>query len=381
MIYSSQFGGGLALGSIVQGIGLAEPQYVACDGRPVLRASYPRLSALFPVGRLTGTVRTLASEPNAILAVASPTYLVAAAAASTACVQYSTDGAAWSTTSVSITGGGAMGGLIWAGNRFVVAFANVTAPAVTTGDNPNSTWTATTGGFASVTSNGQATLAYSASLGRVVAVSGDGSISVKTLDNGSTTWVSRSGLLSLARRSVCWTGSKYIIQIDASAQVSTSSDGITWAESATPEAPTTGLGGIASNGAGVAVITGVPTGLLVSTDHGATWVPVAIPGVAASDAWRISYSGDRFFVGTAAGVAMSLNGLDWFIDSHAVQARVATSVFAKKGSAFAQIQSGTATAYSFTESATEFAAPNLRAASPGPSGSVLSLAPLFIKAL
>lgn len=381
MIYSSQFGGGLALGSIVQGIGLAEPQYVRCDGRPVLRASYPRLAALFPIGRLTGTVRTLASAPNAVQAAVSPTYFVAAAGAGTACVQYSADGAAWSTASVSIAGGGTIGGLIWAGSRFVVVFANTTPPAVTTGDNPNSTWTATTGGFNSVTSSGQSILAYSPSLGRVVSVPGAGSTSVQTLENESTTWVSRSGLLSLARRSVCWTGSKFIIQIDASAQVSTSSDGITWAESATPEAPTAGQGGIASNGAGVAVIAGVPTGLLVSTDHGATWVPVAIPGVAASDAWRISYSGDRFFVGTAAGVAMSLNGLDWFIDSHAVQARVVASVFAKKGSAFAQIQSGTATAYSFTESATEFAAPNLRAASPGPSGSVLPLAPLFIKAL
>ena len=145
MSVASQFGGGVALGTIVQGYGLPEPTYVACDGRPLARATYSRLSALFPIGRFTGTVRALATTSANNCLAASPTYFVSSAAAANPNIQYSTDGGSWSQVSV-VTPSMTMNSLIFAGTRWVASGASGSALAVTTGDNPNSTWAATTGG-------------------------------------------------------------------------------------------------------------------------------------------------------------------------------------------------------------------------------------------
>lgn len=380
MMFSTQFsGGGVPLGGVVQGYGLTEPMYVRRDGRALSRAAYPRLSTKFPFGRLTGTIRTLPNTPTGYSVAASPTYFVAPTSANNPGIQYSTDGATWSSASVSMPSS-SVATLIWAGTRFCAVNTNTTVPYVTTGDNPNSVWTATTGGFNSVPSGLLNLLAYGSTPGRIVCVSGGGSTSVQTLDNGSTAWVSRSGLVSLNRRGVCWSGQKFVIVCENAAVVSSSTDGITWAESQIPEAIAASSGDIASNGAGVIVMTGAASGLWVSTDHGATWCPVGIPGVASSSAWKVTYSGDRFFIPTALGVAMSLDGKEWFVEAQSLQARTLNSGFAKKGSAIVQIQ-GSATAYSFTESATDFCVPMGDVYVPSASGNPVASAPTFIRAL
>lgn len=379
MIFSTQFGGGAALGTIVQGIGLAEPQYVACDGRPLARATYPRLSTLFPVGRFTGTVRTLAVSPPLCQLAASPNYFVASTTSgvSTTAIQYSADGAAWSQTSV-VTPSMTVNSLIFAGSRWVASGASGGALAVTTGDSPNSTWVATTGGVTGGVS--RYGLAYSVALGRVISITTGSTTALQALDNGSTTLVAKTAPTAKTRVGICHTGTKFII-LNTDGTITTSSDAASsvWVDEPLPEVAAS-TGGIASNGAGVVVITGVPSGMLVSTDHGATFVRVAIPGVPPSTTWLVQYSGDRFFVPTALGVAMSLDGKAWFLEPQLIQARVEASAFAKKGATFMQIQAS-ATAYSFTESATHFNAPLIQAYAPVASGNPIPLAPSFIKAM
>lgn len=368
MIFDTEFEGGNPLGAIVPGIGLAEPEYVAADGRALARASYERLSSLIPVGRLTGTVRTIGTNPPEYAVAASPNFFVSVTgpSATTTPLQYSADGATWSTASV-VTPSAIGLCPLWAGTRWVLGVSG-NQPLVTTGDNPGSTWAATTGG----TSSGVARygLAYRAATGRVVSISSAATATLYTLDTGSTAWVARTAS-NQTRVGVCDSGSKFITITSASSLISTSSDGETWVDSLLPEVLSSGQGGIASNGNGAVVISGVASGLLYSPDHGATWGRATIPGVTPSDTWKVRFSDGRFFVATAQGVAMSVDGKNWFLEPQLIQAKVAASLFAKKGAAIVQVQAST-TAYSFTESATHFNAPLIPSASNVPN---------FIKAL
>lgn len=374
MIFSSKFGGGLALGTVVQGINLSEPEYVPCDGRPLARASYARLATLFPFGKLTGTVRALVETPFNDCVAASPTYLVAAAASGSSAVQYSADGVTWSKTGVA-TPSMAVNSLIFAGTRWIATGNSGLAPVVTSGDNPDSTWTALTGGTpGGVVRYG---VAYSAALGRAAFLTQGASTAIHTLENGATALVARTAS-SQTRSGICWSGSQFVTPNGAT--ISTSADGITWADAPLPEAASS-TAGIASNGAGAVVISGVTSGLLVSQDHGATWAVAAIPGVPADSFWQVYYSGDRFFVPTTRGVAMSLDGRAWFLEPQLIQLRATATMFAKKGGAFVQTQASSTVAYSFAESATEFNAPLLQAYMPAASGNPIPLPPSYIKAL
>lgn len=376
MIFSSQFGGGLALGTVVQGINLAAPEYVPCDGRPLARASYARLAELFPFGKLTGTVRALVESPANYCIAASPTYLVAAAstAAPESAVQYSTDGATWSKSGVATPFMG-VNSLLFAGGRWIATGNFGSAPIVTSGDNPNSTWTALTGGTpGGVVRYG---VAYSEALGRAAFLTSGATPAIHTLENGATALVARTAS-SQTRSGICWSGSQFVTLNGAT--ISTSADGITWADAPLPEAASS-TAGIASNGAGAVVISGVGSGLLLSQDHGATWAVAAIPGLPADSAWQVYYSGDRFFVPTTRGVAMSLDGREWFLEPQLIQLRSTATMFAKKGGAFVQTQADSTVAYSFAESATEFNAPLLQAYMPAASGNPLPLPPSYIKAL
>lgn len=374
MIFSSQFGCGLALGTVVQGVGLAAPEYVPCDGRPLARASYARLATLFPFGKLTGTVRALVETPTNYCVAASPTYLVAAADTASSAVQYSADGVTWSKTGVA-TPSMAVNSLLFAGGRWIATGNFGSVVAVTSGDNPNSTWTALTGGApGGVVRYG---VAYSAALGRAAFLTSGASPAIHTLENGATALVARTAS-SQTRSGICWSGSQFVTLNGAT--ISTSADGITWADAPLPEAASS-TAGIASNGAGAVVISGVTSGLLVSQDHGATWAVAAIPGVPADSAWQVYYSGDRFFVPTTRGVAMSLDGRAWFLEPQLIQLCATATMFAKKGGAFVQTQTGSTVAYSFAESATEFNAPLLQAYMPAASGNPIPLPLSYIKAL
>lgn len=378
MIYSTKYSGGVALGTIVQGYGLAEPTYVAADGRPLARASYPRLSAIFPIGRFTGTVRSLAVISAYAIVAASPNYFVATVGSSATTVpfQYSGDGVTYTNASVlapSMT----INSVIFAGTRWLASGAAGSAPLATTGDNPNSTWAALTG--SAVGGVQRYGIAYSPSLGRAAFVPAGSASTIQTLENGATAVVARTLPSAQTRSGICWSGAYFITLNGAS--ISRSPDGITgWVDEPLPEA-SSGSGGITSNGAGVVVISGVASGLLVSFDHGATFNRVAIPGVPADNTWLPHFSVDRFFVPTTLGVVMSLDGKTWFLEPQLIQARLVTSMFAKKGSTFVQVQSVSIAAYSFTESATHFNAPLIQAYAPVASGNPIPLAPSFIKAL
>lgn len=379
MSVASQFGGGVALGTIVQGYGLAEPSYTSCDGGARLRTTYPRLSTLFPIGVLTGTVRTLPVNPPNFALAASPNYFVASTngSAVTTAIQYTADGATWSQTSV-VTPSVVVTCLLYAGTRWVAGCAATAQPIVTTGDNPNSTWVTTSSGPNSVLA--RSGMAYSPVNARVVAFAAGNSTTVYTLDAGSTTWVSRT-TPTQDRAGICFTGSRFITLAVNAATISASNDGATgWADEALPEPTSASQGAIASNGAGVVVISGVSSGLLLSFDHGVTFNKASIPGVPASDTWKVQYSGDRFFVPTALGVAMSLDGKAWFLEPQLVQARVVDSMFAKKGTAIVQVRAS-ATAYSFAESATSFRVPLVQQFTPALSGNPIPLANFFIKSL
>lgn len=375
MSYASQFTASvLPLGALVQGINLSEPQWVRCDGLPRARASFPRLSTLFPFGRLTGTVRTLAASPTSLQVVASADHFVAAGGATSLAIQYSTDGVTWATATTATQ---TVIALIATPSRYITLSSSAQQPLASATLVPTSTWALTASGPVSVAAgNSLCRLAYGA--GKVVAVSGN---VVHTLDDGSTTWVSRTSSGGANRMGACWTGSRFVMVISGNTLLQLSTDGITWTDGSLREATSASQGNIASNGSGVVVASGSPSGLQLSTDHGLTWDFVSIPGVQPSDTWRVQYAGDRFWLPTALGMCMSLDGRSWFLDTTHVQPFVTAAAVAKKGDVVVQTAStSAAVAYSYSESSTHFATPRIAQQTPALSGNPMPYGITYIKA-
>ena len=349
--------GGDPIGTIKMGIGLPADKWIPCDGRSVSRAAWPALSATHPIGTFTGTARTLVeAAPNRSI-TASPTYFVATGSSGGgSSLQYSTDGATWVKTGVSHAAG-FTSEVLWAGSRFVATFGGAVRPHVTTGGNPGSTWTATTGGPDSYNAADYG-MAYSPELGRTVAINATQAF---TLDDGSTTWTTRSTTGLANEPSICWTGSRFLIAKPIGANLFSSADGITW--SSTSFALMTPNAHIVSNDAGVVVAlyqdVNVTKRVQVSTDHGANWTVAPLPGSVLAASTTLAYSGGMFFVsGAGFGFFVSQDGLNWQQETTPMQSAT-YGKFAKKGSTIVQI-SDTATAYSFTESSTDFRAPALQ---------------------
>lgn len=379
MSSASQFFGGDPIGTIKMGINLPADKWIPCDGRSVSRAAWPRLSPTSPIGLFTGTARTLVETAANQSVTASPTYFVATGnGAGTDRLQYSADGATWVKTSVSHASG-ATSGVLWAGSRFIATFSDAVRPHVTSGDNPGSTWIATTGGPDSYNATGYG-MAYSPELGRTVAINATSAV---TLDDGATAWTARTTTGLTSATSVCWTGSRFLIAKTSGANLFSSADGITW--SSTSFALLSPNEQLVSNGAGVVVAlysdAVVAKRVQVSTDHGATWTIVPLPGPMSTANTTLSCSGGMFFVsGTGLGFFVSQDGLSWQQEITPMQS-AAVSKFAKKGSAIVQI-SNTTTAYSFTESATDFRAPTLQdwvLLSGADATQAIPLAPYYIK--
>lgn len=385
MLFSSEFDASTPIGGIVPGPNIIDDTYLEVDGRTLLRATYQRLSDQFPIGKLTGTIRTLAiASPQPVVA-ASPTYFVApATSGGTAALQISTDGVTYAATPTPAFTASA---LLWAGNRFVGLSSAANQPIVTTGDAPNGTWTSTTGGPASVTGgNSMCRLCYAPNQGptpgRILAVPPTSGTTLFTLDDGATAWVSRAIPGTAVRQGGCWTGARFLVVGASASAIEASPDATagSWTTIALPENITAANANIASNGAGVVVISGCAVGLLVSYDHGATWAVVNITGVPPSDLSRVQYAGDRFFLPTAQGLAMSLDGKHWFLETTNVQAGIVAAAIAKKGTMITEV-TASITAHTFAESLTEFAIPKVRAFSPSISGAPTPLPPFFIKVL
>lgn len=384
MIYASQYGGGLPFGSVIRGRDLPSPEFERYDGRTKVRADNLRLSAKFPIGKLTGTIRALASANSTnVPAIATANHFITAGTTNTtSAIQYSTDAASWATATTPAFSPIA---LLATPTRLIALGSGASAPIVSANLAPNSTWSTTTGGPTSVsTGTSKSRLCYvPGSPGRAVAVHNTAGVS--TLDEGSTTWAART---SSARTGVAFSGTKVIGITAGSATASASTDGgVTFADFPLLEPLSANQGNIASNGSGAVGISGSPSGLQVSYDGGDTLQFVQIPGVPPSDTWQIQFvpanggSPACFMVPTAKGLAMSLDLRYWQIDPTQVQALSAAVGIAKKGSTILQIPGGSTTAYSLLESSTEYRLPDVQEFTPSVSGVPTPLDPTFIKAL
>jgi hypothetical protein len=379
MIYDTEFDGGTPVGTVLQGFGLDPNIFEPLDGRTITRTNRPRLSPMFPIGKHTGTVRTLASNggtPPALIATANH-FVAAATTGSTSAIQHSTDGASWTTAA---TPSATVAALLATAARFIALCSSASQPLLTTTLTPSGAWATATGGPTSVAvGNHVSRMSYSTTLGRALVVAS----TRFSLDDGVTAFVGRSSSSGMgAPVGTCWSGTRYVNIAAGSAVCEFSADAITYTAGQLAEATSASQGNIASDGNGTIVVSGCPSGLQVSHDHGDTWRIQPITGVPASDTWRIQRSGDRFVVSTAQGLVFSLDGRSWFLEPTPVQAMVIASAVAKKGAVTVQIPAGAATvAYSFTESATEFLLPNLRQHMPALSGNPIPLPNYHIKAL
>jgi len=376
MIYASQFSGGVPFGSYVRGRNLEAPEYERLDGRTKVRTDNLRLSGKYPLGKLTGTIRTLAASPTANPVIATANHFDAAGATTANAVQFSSDGASWAT---SATGGTAtVSALIQTPTRLIALSSTAQASIASSNLTPAATWANTTGGPTSVTAGSSMCRGcYHAAGARVVAV--HPTLGVYTLDDGSTAWTTRT---SSARQGVASMGSRLIGITAGSATASMSLDNaVTWTDFTLLEALSANQGNIASNNAGIAGITGSPSGIQVTYDNGDTWRFVQIPGVQPSDALRIQFSDGYFMVPTPKGLAMSTDLRNWQIDPTQVQSLATAVGVAKKGSTIVQIPGGSTTAYSLLESSTEYRLPDVQEFSPSVSGVPTPLDPTFIKAL
>lgn len=370
-------GGSGPIGSLMSGFGLLAPEYERLDGHTVLRATYPDLSLKFPIGKLTPTIRTLAGNPTVLQVISTANHFVAAGANTANAVQFSADGATWATAATAVAT--TVSALVATVARLVALNSTASQPSISNSLAPSGVWSLTTGGPVSVAAGTSlCRLCYSPTLGLVVACS---ATQVYTLADGATAWTLRAPTSSTARQGACWTGTRFVAISAVSAVINLSTDGATWTDSTLLEATSTGQGNIASNGSGTVVVSGSPSGLQVSTDHGLTWSIAQITGLPASDQWRVQFSDGRFFIPTTSGLAMSINGVDWFMEPTQTQAMVVAVGVAKKGTTVVEIPGIASTlAYSFAESSTEYPLPILRGTIPVASGNPLASAALYIKA-
>lgn len=311
-------------------------QWLCCDGRDILRGSYPELAKYFPIPIFTSTARTLNAAPVLNAIAADSTNFLCPGAAGTSPLQASADGITWS-TSATWTAATSPAAIINAGTRYVMAGAggDLAQPYVSTIDQTaanavaKANWTATTGGTTPTTNNIQG-LAYSptanAGAGRTVLVR-NGSLSTAAglfyMNDGATAWNACSGGSTASHFAVCWTGQKFIVT-DATTgnRIKTSNDGATWVDQYIPF-KNGGTASVASDGNGTVVMyttsvllgmntTGV--GVLVSKDHGATWRFISWT---TNDKWSsngtIQYVNGMFSCSQSTmQTLLSVDGISWF---------------------------------------------------------------------
>jgi hypothetical protein len=381
-IFSGFFGGSGGqdrVGSVSASFyGNASPDYERLDGRSLVRASYADLSALFPIGKHTGTVRTLSANAavgGPVIATANHFVLCGPGGGANAMV-YSTDGATYSTATTP----SATPVCLCAMAARIVTLSGAAAQGIASATlDPTSTWAVVSGGPVSVTmGNHFSRMSYSPTLARMLVVAGGQRY---TMEDASTAYTSRASTSGMgAPVGTAWTGNRWA-NIAASSQICEyTTDGITYTAGLLAEATSAAQGNIVSDLAGTVVVSGSPSGLQVSHDHGQTWAIRQIPGIAPSDAWRVQRAADRFVVPTLSGLAFSLNGDDWFLDLTPIQSMTIAGGVARKGTVTVQIPGSNTTAYSFTESSTEFQLPSIRSAIPVASGTPLAGPTLYIKA-
>lgn len=327
----------MPVGSVIQSAinleKIAGGRWMPCSGRDIFRTAVsPDFSDQYPAGVFTSTARTLAAAPASYYSTAAtPTYFVIPAATGTAAMQYSSDGATWSQASLVTPASTTVNSIIWTGVRLIAAVSGSAQPIVTTGDNPGSTWTVTTGG---TTSTLKWALAYSSSLAMTVMATDAASTSIYTLADGATAWSARTKTSSTPL-GVTWTGSRFIcVTATASLPMQYSTDGINWTDSGlgsfTRSFESQSIKGIASDGNGTVVV-GLDDYVLVSSDHGSAWERVYLPfdlhrvaselsAAVTVSITNIQYVNGRFVVSMHAGTgaiknAFSKDGKTWQVET------------------------------------------------------------------
>ena len=312
MSYFSEFVGGSApVGSIVQGpYNLTDIAYLPCDGRKVVRATYPLLSAcLSSVGTFTGTSRT---KPVTCVTAAICThglnYVMSGIAGGSGGILTTPDGITF--TQRTTPAGTTVVSLISDGTNIVGA-ANGASPVYST--DGGSTFTASTG--SSTTTLSQTAMAHAPTLGANgrFCIATAGSTQVSTSDDRGLNWTLRTHGLGYIVFHVCWTGTKYIATLNTAGYIGVSVDGITWTLQAMPfrtSASTAIAGGIVSDGAGKVLWVDAGAFLLyTSSDYGVTWSK-RMYGVVSNGAnsglmvlYMPSFANGRFFISVSVVAA------------------------------------------------------------------------------
>ena len=298
----------LPVGSIVQvPYYLTDTNWLPCLGQRLVRTQYPALAACVPsIGVFTPTTRTKSAASASGALCADSTNWISAGAVGTTNIYTSPDGVTWTgrTTPASTD----TRSLINDGTN-IIGIGPANAIYSTNG---GSTWTASASSPGTGASAIQDCMALAPSLGTVGRLCAtNNATGFWTSDDRGVTWTSRTTSSPNIFWHVCWTGTKFIA-LNSSFQAWSSSDGITWARlGLTVDIGTISAqnGSIASDGNGLVVIACNNGGLLVSTDHGATWtVRVATyAGVA-----TVCRSNGRFFVSQSNGnLLVSIDALTW----------------------------------------------------------------------
>ena len=279
MSYFSEFVGGSApVGSIVQGpYNLTDLAYLPCDGRKVVRATYPLLSAcLSSIGTFTGTSRTKpVTSVSAAICTHGLNYVMSGIAGGSGGIVTTPDGITFTqrTTPTSTT----VVSLISDGTNIVGA-ASGASPVYSADGGATFTATATAG--VSVTVGAvQTTMAYAPTLGAngrfCIANLSASTTQIATSDDRGVSWTLRTHGLGFTVMHVCWSGTKYIGTLNTVGFIGVSSDGITWTLQAMPFRTNSFValaGGIVSDGAGrVLWVDHNQSLIFVSLDHGVTW--------------------------------------------------------------------------------------------------------------
>lgn len=278
----SQFTGGggkSPVGSIVQApYNLADPDYLPCDGRAVLRSQYPLLSAcLSNIGTFTATARTKPAVPTSSAIAANGTSWVVTGSVGVSNLYTTPDGITY--TARTTPAASDVRSILFDGVNFVTARND--AGGGGTG-NPmystdgGTTWTVSASSAPVPLTALQTCMTHAPTLGTVgrfcMATSGGNFF---TSDDRGVTWTSRAHGLGGSAFQVCWTGQKFIATTGTSSVIYTSADGIAWASQKVPfsvNPASANTGSIVSDGAGKVlwhVSTAQP--FATSTDHGVTW--------------------------------------------------------------------------------------------------------------
>ena len=272
---SSTAGGGLPVGSIVQApYNLTDPSYLPCDGRKVLRATYPLLSACLPgIGTFTATSRTKTEAPTSSAIATNGTVWVVTGVVGNSNLFTTPDGITYTPRSISVAAD--VRAILWDGTNFITANSAANPPYYSSA---GTTWTASaSAGTTAPTSGLQTCMTQAPTLGAVgrICIAGGGA-NFYTSDDHGVTWTTRAHGLGGNVFHVCWTGSKFIATTGTTNVIYTSTDGITWTSVAMPFATgvaTAPTGGIISDGNGkVLWLDGYSSYYLyTSLDHGASW--------------------------------------------------------------------------------------------------------------